>query len=152
MADDSTQKTKGAERAANPWADFDPAKWLEQFQLPGFDTDKLTEVARSNLESMQQANQAAFEGWQTLAQRQSEMLREAMEAWQKYLSEALSRTPQENLEQQTELARESLEKLMANIQELAELATKTQTDAMEGLRHQFEENMQALFKRQGDKS
>ncbi|MGD8418473.1 MAG: phasin family protein [Pseudomonadales bacterium] len=148
MADKSNE----AGGPANPWADFDPAKWLEQFQLPGVDVSRLAESARKDLEALQKANQTAFEGWQALAEKQSEILRQTMETWQERVTEAIGKTPQENLEQQSEVARESFEKALANMSELTDLAVKSQTEAMEILRSRFEENLKTLFDRDDDKA
>lgn len=69
------------------------------------------------------------------------MFQEAADHWQRNLSDALSRTPQENLEKQTELLREGFEKAMANMRELAELASESQTEAVRIMRERFEENL-----------
>ena len=59
--------------AANPFGDF--TKMLEQFKLPGFDVPAIMEARRKDVEALVTANQTAFQGMQSLAQKQAEMLR-----------------------------------------------------------------------------
>ena len=59
--------------AANPFGDF--TKMLEQFKLPGFDVPAIMEARRKDMEALVQANQTAFQGMQSLAQKQADMLR-----------------------------------------------------------------------------
>ena len=125
----------------------DPAQWLAQFQIPGIDVTQLAESARQDLEALQRANQTAFEGWQALAQKQSEILQETMQTWQQQMANALSEAGQQDPEQQSEFARESFGKAVSNMRELADLAVKSQTDAMDVMRRRLEENLQALFNR-----
>ena len=98
-------------------------------------------------EALQRANQTAFEGWQALAQKQSEILQETMQTWQQQMANALSEAGQQDPEQQSEFARESFGKAVSNMRELADLAVKSQTDAMDVMRRRLEENLQALFNR-----
>ena len=55
--------------AANPFGDF--TKMLEQFKLPGFDVPAIMEARRKDMEALVQANQTAFQGMQSLAQKQA---------------------------------------------------------------------------------
>lgn len=121
----------------NPFQNFDPSQWFSQFDLPTLDINDIMDQTRKDWEAFQHANQAATEGWQKLAQRQQELIQEAMEGWQQNLTESISRAPQQNAEQ----IRANVEKAMSNIRELAEIVTQSQTEAAEILRKRFEENL-----------
>ena len=62
--------------AANPFGDL--TKMLEQFKLPGFDVPAIMEARRKDMEALVQANQTAFQGMQSLAQKQADMLRSTL--------------------------------------------------------------------------
>ena len=63
---------------------------LAQFKLPGVDVNALIEGRRKDIEAVAAANRHAYEGMQLLAQRQAEMLREAIAEWQQAASQAMS--------------------------------------------------------------
>jgi phasin family protein len=124
---------------------FDFARFFEQLQQPGVDLSGVAERMRRDFEAVQKANQITWEGWQALAEKQAEIFRETAAQWQQTLPDLLSRTPQENLERQSEIARETLESALGNLRNLAELAAKSQSEAMTVLQQRFEENLKGLF-------
>jgi hypothetical protein len=68
---------------ANPDMPFmDVNQLLEQFKIPGVDVSALIEARRKDIEAVVTANRQAYEGTQLLAQRQAEMLQEAITEWQ----------------------------------------------------------------------
>ncbi len=129
--------------SANPFGFPDFNEMLEQMQVPGVDLSRLADDARKNMEAVQAANQAVASGWQTLAEKQMEMYREAMERWQS------SMTPPSAdgaaMEKQAELAREGFERAIENMRELAEIASESQSRAFEIMRARFEENLRGAF-------
>lgn len=127
---------------------FDPAAWLENLRLPNMDLGQMTEAAREDFRALQEANQVTLEGWQSLAQRQAELFQEAASRWQERMTNAMSGTGGENLEQQSEFMRSELEAALSNMRELAELAAKSQSDAMDIIRERFEEDMKTFFGRE----
>src|SRR2546426_2767542 len=91
------------------------------------------------------ANRHAYEGMQLLAQRQAEMLREAMAEWQAATQQMMSaQNPNAGAAKQAELGKQALEKALANMRELAEMATKSQTQAWEIVNRRFHENLEEL--------
>ena len=66
---------------------MDFGKFAEQFKMPGVDSKALIEAQRKNVEAMTQANRVALEGVQAIAQRQAEILRQAMEESSKVMRE-----------------------------------------------------------------
>jgi phasin family protein len=135
MADDSkpTEKSRTSEMPS-----FDFAKMLNQFRLPGVDFAALVDRERKNIEALVEANKIAFEGWQALVRRQSEILQETMK-------QAVADARQEDaVKKRTELAKQGFEKALSNMRELAEMATKSQKDAFDVVRKRFEDNMESM--------
>jgi phasin family protein len=117
---------------------FDFTKMLQQFQIPGVDVASIIERERKNIEALAEANRIAFEGWQNLVRRQSEILQDSMK---RAVEDAKNQTALKN---GAELARSAFETALANMRELAEMAAKSQRDAFEVIRKRVEENMNAL--------
>ena len=117
---------------------FDFTKMLQQFQIPGVDFSSIIERERKNIEALAEANRIAFEGWQNLVRRQSEILQDSMK---RAVEDAKNQTALKN---GAELARSAFETALANMRELAEMAAKSQRDAFEVIRKRVEENMNAL--------
>ena len=105
--------------AANPFGDF--TKMLEQFKLPGFDVPAIMEARRKDMEALVQANQTAFQGMQSLAQKQTEMLRATLSELQS-LTGQLSAGGVAPPAKTAELIQQSLHKSLADMQQLAQAA------------------------------
>lgn len=124
---------------------FDFTKMLSQFRIPGVDFASIIERERKNIEALAAANKVAFEGWQALVRRQSEILQDSMK-------QATADAQQENaINKRAELAKERFEGALNNMRELAEMATKSQKDAFDIVRKRVEENMES-FRNLGKKS
>lgn len=133
-------KAKGT--TGNPFLDgdfgsvMDFSKFTEQFKLPGVDSSALAEYQRRNLEAFTKANQIAFAGIQAVAQRQSEILRQAMDGATKSLGEyAAPEKPADAWTKQAELVKEAYELALANMQELTEMSAKANGEAADLLTH-----------------
>ena len=126
---------------------MDVNQLLEQFKVPGVDVSAIIEARRKDIEALVTANRQAFEGMQLLGQRQAEMLHEAMAEWQAATKDMMSaQGPGAGAAKQVELGKQTFEKALANMRELAELATKSQTQAWEGVNRRFHENLEELKK------
>ena len=70
-----TERKKGAfvadQETKNPWLNLEVSELFKQFQIPGVDVSKLIEGQRENIKALQEANQTALQGWQTLMTRQT---------------------------------------------------------------------------------
>jgi phasin family protein len=125
---------------------FDFTKMLQQFKIPGVDFSSIVERERKNIEALAEANRIAFEGWQNLVRRQSEILQDSMKR-------AVEDSKNQNaLKNGAELARSAFETALANMRELAEMAAKSQKDAFEVIRKRVEENMNALRGKKSDET
>jgi phasin family protein len=117
---------------------FDFTKLMSQFRLPGVDFAALVERERKNIEALAEANRIAFEGWQSLVRRQSEILQETMR-------KAVANAGQEDaIKRRADLAKEGFENALANMRELAEMAAKSQKEAFEVIRKRIEENVEGI--------
>lgn len=110
----------------NPFADL--AKMFEQFKVPGVDMTAIVDARRKDVEALTQVNQAAYESMQAMARKQSDMLAQAMQGAQDAARQAASGAG--DPAKQTELARKAYEKAVADMKELAEIARKSQADAL----------------------
>ena len=129
----STEKSTAGEM---PFFDF--TKLMSQFRLPGVDFAALVDRERKNIEALAEANRIAFEGWQALVRRQAEILQETMK-------KVVTNAGQEDaVKKRADLAKEGFEKALANMRELAEMATKSQKEAFEVVRKRIEENVEGI--------
>jgi len=127
--------------ASNPFAEFN--KMLEQFKLPGFDVPAIMEARRKDVEALVQANQTAFQGMQSLAQKQAEMLRTTLAELQS-LTGQLSASGAAPSAKTAELIQQSLHKSLADMQQLAQAAYQTQAESYAVIAKRVEENVQEL--------
>jgi len=118
----------------NPFADFDFSKISGEFKLPTMNVETFVETARKNFATMTSLNTAAVEQMKTIAQRQGDMVRAAMEDFSKHGSEVLAAaTVEEKAAKQIDFMKKSYESAITNSKELAELYTKGQSDAVTAL-------------------
>lgn len=126
------------EHASQP-SDF--TKILEQFKLPGVDVSALMEARRKDIEALTEVNKIALQSSQTMAQKQVEILQKTM---QELTQTMTGGKPLENAAKQGELVQHAMEKAFAYMLELAEVARKAQTEALEVINKRAQENMQEL--------
>ena len=74
----------------NPFADYDFTKVAGDFKMPAVNVETVVETARKNFAVLTSANTAAVETMKTIAQRQGDMVRAAMEDLSKHGSEVLA--------------------------------------------------------------
>jgi phasin family protein len=118
----------------NPFADFDFSKVAGEFKLPAVNVESFVETARKNFATITSVNTAAVESMKTIAQRQGDMVRAAMEDFSKHGSEVLAAaTVEEKAAKQIDFMKKSYESAITNSKELADLYTKGQTDAVSAL-------------------
>jgi phasin family protein len=118
----------------NPFADFDFSKISGEFKLPTVNVETFVETARKNFATMTSLNTAAVEQMKTIAQRQGDMVRAAMEDFSKHGSEVLAAaTVEEKAAKQIDFMKKTYESAITNSKELADLYTKGQADAVTAL-------------------
>jgi phasin family protein len=113
---------------------FDPTKMFKDLSIGGgFDMEKLTQIHARNVEALQTANQLAADGFQTVARRQAEIMKDAMEQVSDAMRGMMSANGGDKSAQQAEIAKQMMEKAIGNVRELTELATKAQSEAFDVL-------------------
>jgi phasin family protein len=125
--------------------DFDPSKMMDKitkaftdYKIPGVDMSSVLEHHRKNVEALTASNKKAIEGLQSVATRQSEILKETMDEAVGALKElTTSGGPKELAAKQAELLKSALEKALSNMRELAEMAAKSNTESFEVIRNRF---------------
>ena len=131
------------ENASKPFDDV--KKMLEEFKLPGVDIPAIVEARRKDIEALVDANKSAYEAMQALALRQTEMATQAMQG----IQEAAKRAAEGiggvvDPVKQAELTGKALEKTLADMKELAEMARDAQADTMAHLTHRASERVQEI--------
>ncbi len=129
-----------------PFADFDMTKFFNPTKLfsdikfsgfngfNGFDVEAVMAGQRRNIEALTAANQAALEGFQTLAKRQAEMVRQSVDEASKAMKDLLaSGSPEEKAARQAELTKAAFERVVSNTRELTELVARSQNEAIDVL-------------------
>lgn len=117
--------------------DFDPAKFdvskmFKDFKFPGVDVETMMAIQKKNLEAFNTANQVASEGIQLLAKRQAEIARDSIEEMSQAVKQLMTaQSPEQNAAKQTDFAKSTLERALANMRELAELAAKSNSEAFD---------------------
>jgi phasin family protein len=121
-------------------------KMLEQFKLPGVDTKEIVEARRKDIDALVQANKAIYEGMQALANKQGELLQTAMADIQAAVKGAAGGIGVGDPGKQGELARKAYEKVLGDMKDLAEIARKSQTDAMAKITQRGTEHLDEVKK------
>jgi phasin family protein len=117
----------------NPF-DFDFSKIAGEFKLPVVNVESVVETGRKNFAALTSASTATVESMKTIAQRQGDMVRAAMEDFSKLGSEVLAAASiEEKAAKQIDFAKKSYDLAIANTKELTDLYTKGQTEAFETL-------------------
>ena len=137
-------KNPSAMDMSNAFGDL--TKMLEQFKVPGVDTKEIVEARRKDIDALVQTNQAAYEGMQALANKQAEMLKQAMQDIQAAVKGATGGVGVGDPGKQGELARKAYEKVLGDMKDLAEIARKSQADAMASITQRGTQNLEEVKK------
>ncbi|NBC32770.1 MAG: TIGR01841 family phasin [Alphaproteobacteria bacterium] len=129
----------------NPFWDMDISKVMGDMKLPGVDLEALMASQRKNIEALTAANKLAFEGFQAVATRQTEILRQTMEELQKMMTEVMSASsPEDRVAKQADLAKTAFEKALSNMKEVAEMVTKSNTEATNVISNRITDSLEEL--------
>jgi phasin family protein len=117
---------------------FDFSKLLGQYKIPGVDFSAIMEREKKNIEALTKANKVAYEGWQALFKKQAEIFQETM-------AETMAQAKKADAtKMRADLAKQGFEKALGNMKQLAEMATKSNTEAFEIVRKRIGENMEEM--------
>ena len=125
---------------------FDMTKMLGDVKIPGFDMQMMMDAQRKNIEALNAANLAAVQGMQAVAQRQAEILSQTINEVSTIAQQLAnaSTNPQELTTKQAEIARKAFEQALANARELAEIVSKSNTEAFAIINKRVTESLQEL--------
>ncbi|MCP5367654.1 MAG: phasin family protein [Hyphomicrobiales bacterium] len=133
-------------------ADFDPKKMaaefskvMGQYNLPSVDVESMLKSQQKNVEALTVANRTAMEGFQAVANRQAEILKETLDEAQAAVERfATSTTPQDAAAKQAELVKDAFEKALSNMRELAELVAKSNNEAASAINSRISESLEEI--------
>ena len=113
--------------------------------LPKVDVDKLVEMNRKNFEALMRSASVAGEGAKALAEKQREIVQAAFNETSAMVKDFHpTGSPQEIVAKQSEYAKKAFEVAMQNMRDLAELATKTTSEAAGIVRERIHDNLRVL--------
>jgi phasin family protein len=126
----------------NPLFEMDVTKMLAEFKVPGVDLETVMSSQRKNIEALTKANQLAIEGLQTVARRQAEILRSGFDEASSMMREIMQvQSTEDRVTRQTEAAKKSVERALANARELAEIVTRANNEAFDVLKSRVGESL-----------
>lgn len=124
---------------------FDVSKAFGDFRFPGFEVEAIVEAQRKNLEALTQANQLAVEGMRALAQRQTEIMQQAVEEASELLRDwTQPGAPEDRVAKSADAAKHAFEKGLANARELNELTVKASTDVFDIITRRVSESFDEM--------
>jgi hypothetical protein len=129
----------------NPFGNLD--ELLKQFKVPGVDVNAIIESRRKDMDALIAANQATAASVQQIAQKQTEILTQALQAAQES-AQKLAKGVGGAIDpmKQAELTRKAYEKALADMKEVGEMAQKAQTTAMSSITARAQQSAQELTK------
>ena len=138
-------------KPSNPFLDMDFtkmmsqmdfAKMMSEMKLPGVDMTAVTAAQTKNVEAVIAANQRAIEGFQTLAQRQAQILQESMAELTQAMTALTSDTsPDVKAQKQMELAQVAMGKALSDMREIAEIMTESTNETFEVINKRVNESI-----------
>ena len=132
-----------AAKNGNPF-DVDFTKFFENFSAPQFDLDVFAALQKSNIAALGEVGKVASGGFQSIAQRQAEMARDAIEESGKAAQKLATAKPDDRLDASAKLAKTAFDMAFANFQELTDLAVKSQAATLEKLNAIYVKNVDGL--------
>lgn len=133
---------------ANQYTPFDVtdfSKILREFKIPDVDWQEIMASQQRNLAALTKANQVLMEGAQTVMQREVEILQNAMAEVNDAARDLMQADdPQAGAAKRLELAKESFAAAVSNMRELAELATKSNREALDVINQRALEGIEEI--------
>jgi phasin family protein len=126
----------------NPFGDV--AKMLEQFKFPGIDMTAIIAARQKDIQAVVESNKKAMEGMQAMAQKQTEMLKNAMleiQTASKNLTGDFA-----NPTKQAEMAKNAYAKALADMKTLADIGQKAQAESLAIVTKRASENLEEIKK------
>jgi len=129
----------------NPFDFFDYQKFLTAVKLPtAGNNEQAVASSKKTLEAYAGASRAIYEGFNTFAKKQVEILNSAIANAKDATSELSSGNPKEAAVKSIELTKKSIEDAQANVSGLVEIYEKTASETFEILNKRFLEGLSEL--------
>ncbi|MBS0342232.1 MAG: TIGR01841 family phasin [Proteobacteria bacterium] len=138
MADPMENMQKMQKALAKPLQEM--GERLQQLKISGA-AGAIAANGRKDLEALMRANQKSYQGLQAVVQRQTEMLRDSIAAWQGTVKSMPSNDPKENIAKLDAMGRAAFKQALDDIRELADMAAKSQAEAFEIVRGRIASNV-----------
>lgn len=123
----------------NPFGDL--TNMLEQFKVPGVDMSAFVESRKKDIEAIVDANKIAYDSMQSLARKQTEMLKQAMQDIQEAAKAGIG-----DPSKQADVARNACVKALEDMKDLAEIARKSQADTMASITQRANDHVDEIKK------
>ncbi|MFQ5786249.1 MAG: phasin family protein [Alphaproteobacteria bacterium] len=138
----STNPRRKTMAKSNATPTFDPTAVFGQFKLPNVDVEALIKAQQRNFEAVSAANKVAADGVRALAERQAEIVRNTVDQYAAAVRELMTvKDPQAGATKQVEFVATAFEKSLSNARELAEIATKANSETLEVLNKRVTEGL-----------
>ena len=133
--------------------EMDIMRMLSEFRLPAMpDMESLAAAQRRNFEALSAANKIALEGAQAVARRHMEILQQSMSEMTSAMQGVTQGdSPQDKAAKQAELLKATYGRAVTNLQEIADMIQKSNTEALSLLNKRFAEAMDEVQKLMGQK-
>ena len=129
----------------NPFDFFDYQKFLTAVKLPAAGSnEKSVASSKKTLEAYAGASKAIYEGFNTFAKKQVEILNSAIANAKDATAELSTGNPKDAAAKSIELTKKSIEDAQANVSNLVEIYEKTATETFEILNKRFMEGLSEL--------
>ena len=139
----SAVKKDASKEIASPFGDL--TRMFEQFKVPGIDMSSVVDARRKDIEALVAANKAAYEAMLALARTQTDMVTQAMHGMQESAKTlAGGGVGMPDPAKQAEAARDTWQKMLADMKVLAEMARKAQTDAVASMTERATQSMKEI--------
>lgn len=124
---------------------FDLPNLFGNFRIPGVDAEAIIEAHRKNLAAFTQANQLAVEGVRAVAQRQTEIVQQAIgDASALFRDWTASDSAEDRLAKGAEAAKQAFETGVARARELNELGSRAGAEALSVLARRVSESFDEM--------
>ena len=133
--------TKNTNNTNGMFSDY--TKLIGQFKFPGFDMSALLDSRRKDIEAIAEANTTALAGVQSLARKQSDMLRSTLGELQAFVAR-VTQPGGQSLTGVGETVKQTLHKGLVDVQELADTVYRAQSDSVAVVTKRVAEHVEEL--------
>lgn len=126
----------------DPFKQFsDFQKNMAQLKIPGIDPERWMKVYEQNVAAVTYANHTFLVGMQAFAEKQVAMLQESLRNSEAAIQEAAQAgEPNAKVVSQVERARAAYERALDDMNEISEIVTKTNAEAVEVINHRINDS------------